>query len=139
MLRCEGKPDLVKTDSTRRGMAGLLLTTLVLQVVVAGSAAGALALIGGISYAIACLIGALTVVGPFMFAGTTLWLRTSLGRTPHVAALLVAEGGKLLLTIAALVVGIRWLGTQMEWPGFLAGLVGAWVAQWLTVWFTRHG
>lgn len=120
-------------------MAGLLLTTLVLQVIVTGSAAGALALIGGTSYAIACLIGALTVVGPFMFAGTTLWLRTSLGRTPSVAALLVAEGGKLLLTIAALVVGVRWLGTQMEWPGFLAGLVGAWVAQWLTVWFTRHG
>jgi len=120
-------------------MGGLLLTTLGLQVVVAGSAAGALALIGGMSYARACLVGALTLAGPFMCAGTTLWLRTSLGRTPHVAALLVAEGGKLLLTIASLVVGIRWLGSQMEWPGFLAGLVGAWVAQWLTVWFTRHG
>jgi len=120
-------------------MAGLLLTTLVLQVVIAGIAVGALALTVGTTYAIACLTGALTVVGPFMFAGTTLWLRTSLGRTPSVAALLVAEAGKLLLTIAGLVVGIRWLGSQMEWPGFLAGLVGAWVAQWLTVWFTRHG
>lgn len=125
-------------NQTLRGMMSMLRTTLVVQASIIGLFLILLGCFASSAHAKACLVGAATVVGPFVFAGAILGIRTGLSGEPSVPALMLAETGKVMLTVAAMVVGIRWLGADIRWPGFLAGMFGAWFAQWLTLWFTRN-
>lgn len=126
-------------NQTLRGMMTMLRTTLVVQGLVIGTLLILLGSFAGSAHAGACLVGASAVVGPFVLAGAILGIWTGLSGEPSVPALMLAETGKVMLTVAAMVIGIRWLGTDIRWPGFLAGMFAAWFAQWLTLWFTRDG
>lgn len=53
-------------------------------------------------------------------------------------ALVVAEGLKLMGTTALLLGTVILMGSQLSWPGFLVGIVGTLLSQWLTLWVTRR-
>ena len=54
------------------------------------------------------------------------------------AALVVAEGLKLIGTTALLLGTVILMGSRLSWPGFLVGIVGTLLSQWLTLWVTRR-
>jgi hypothetical protein len=53
-------------------------------------------------------------------------------------ALMVAEGLKLMGTTGLLLATVILMGSSLSWPGFLAGIVGTLLSQWLTLWVTRR-
>lgn len=85
-----------------------------------------------------CLAGGAAVAIPNGILALSLSLRVQRGRVIPAAAFLVGEGLKLAMTIAALMLAIRWLSSGLAWPAFIAGVIGALKAQWLALWFTRN-
>jgi F0F1-type ATP synthase assembly protein I len=72
-----------------------------------------------------------------------LWLMPRMQRQGEsdaggAVALMVAEGLKLMGTTALLLATVILMGSNLSWPGFLAGIVGTLLSQWLTLWVTRR-
>ncbi|MGQ0530167.1 MAG: ATP synthase subunit I [Panacagrimonas sp.] len=82
--------------------------------------------------------GGLAVVLPNTLLA--LWLRPRLQRADAAGAvaLMVAEGLKLMGTTGLLLAVVLLMRPGLVWPGFLAGIVVALVAQWATLWVTRR-
>lgn len=107
-------------------------------------AVAALALVGWLLFGLdsgrSALLGGAAVVLPNTVLA--LWLMPRLQRGGSDAggavALMVAEGLKLMGTTALLLVTVILMGPSLSWPGFLAGIVGTLLSQWLTLWVTRR-
>lgn len=86
------------------------------------------------------LLGGVAVVLPNSLLA--LWLMPRMQRTDAdgggAVALMVAEGLKLMGTTALLLATVILMGSRLSWPGFLAGIVGTLLSQWLTLWVTRR-
>ena len=69
-----------------------------------------------------------------------LWLMPRLQRADAegAVALMVAEGLKLMGTTGLLLAVVFLMRPGLVWPGFLAGIVVALMAQWATLWVTRR-
>lgn len=69
-----------------------------------------------------------------------LWLMPRLQRADAAGAvaLMVAEGLKLMGTTGLLLAVVLLMQPGLVWPGFLAGIVAALMAQWATLWVTRR-
>lgn len=123
---------------SRRAWAAAVIGTLKIQILVIGALSAAFWAVAGTQYAIACAASGAAVCIPHFVTGLVLWMRTALTGHLSAATLLGSEGLKLLLIIAALYGARRWLGPDMMWPGFIAGLIGALMAQWLSLWVSRN-
>lgn len=123
---------------SRRAWAAAVIGTLKIQILVIGALSAAFWAVAGPRYAVACAASGAAVCIPHFVTGLVLWVRTALTGQLSAATLLGTEGLKLLLIIASLYGARRWLGVDVMWPGFLAGLMGALMAQWLSLWFTRN-
>ena len=123
---------------SRRAWAAAVIGTLKIQILVIGALSTAFLAVAGTQYAIACAASGAAVCIPHFVTGLVLWMRTALTGHLSAATLLGSEGLKLLLIIAALYGARRWLGPDMMWPGFIAGLIGALMAQWLSLWVSRN-
>lgn len=122
----------------RRGpWAAAVIGTLKIQILVIGALTTALWAVGGTRFALACAASGAAIAVPHFVTGLVLWARTALVGQVSVVVLLGSEGLKLLLTIATLFGARRWLGPEIAWGAFIAGVTGALMAQWLTLWFTR--
>lgn len=106
-----------------------------------GAVAGlaGLAWLAGGNAALSLFCGGAAVVIPNALLAAWLMPRLQAGSDAGGAvALMVAEGLKLMGTTGLLVGTVLLLGPRMAWPAFLAGIVGAVLAQWLAVWVTRR-
>ena len=121
----------------RRVWAAAVIGTLKIQLLVIGQLCGILRVSAGSRYALACSVSGAAVILPHFVTGLALWTRSALTGQLSAAALLGGEGLKLLLTLTALYGAHRWLGSEIAWGGFIAGIIGALKAQWLALWFTR--
>jgi len=107
-------------------------------------AVAALALIGcllfGWEAGRSVLLGGVAVVLPNSLLALWLMPRLQQGGADAggAVALMVAEGLKLMGTTALLLATVILLGPSLIWPGFLAGIVGALLSQWLGLWVTRR-
>jgi F0F1-type ATP synthase assembly protein I len=85
------------------------------------------------------LLGGVAVVLPNSLLALWLVPRMQGGADAGGAvALMVAEGLKLMGTTALLLATVILMGPNLSWPGFLAGIVGTLLSQWLTLWVTRR-
>ena len=105
----------------------------------------ALALVGGVLFGWnagrSVLLGGVAVVLPNSLLA--LWLMPRMQQPGGsdgggAVALMVAEGLKLMGTTALLLATVILMGSSLSWPGFLAGIVGTLLSQWLTLWVTRR-
>jgi F0F1-type ATP synthase assembly protein I len=107
-------------------------------------AVAALALIGcllfGWDAGRSVLLGGVAVVLPNSLLAMWLMPRMQQGGADAggAVALMVAEGLKLMGTTALLLATVILLGPSLIWPGFLAGIVGTLLSQWLGLWVTRR-
>ena len=123
---------------TRSAWAAAVIGTLKIQLlVIAGLSLGLWALVDG-RHALACALSGGAIVVPHFITGLVLWTRAVLAGPPGLAVLVGSEGLKILLITAALFATRRWLDADIAWGGFLAGMAGALVAQWLALWFGRN-
>jgi F0F1-type ATP synthase assembly protein I len=108
-------------------------------------AVAVLALIGGLLFGWdagrSVGLGGVAVVLPNTLLA--LWLMPRMQRQGEAdaggaVALMVAEGLKLTGTTALLLATVILMGSSLSWPGFLAGIVGTLLSQWLTLWLTRR-
>ena len=123
---------------SRRAWAAAVIGTLKIQILVIGALSAAFWAVAGTGYAVACAASGAAVCLPHFVTGLVLWTRTALAGQLSAVVLMGSEGLKLLLIIASLYGARRWLGPDMMWGGFIAGLIGALMAQWLALWFTRN-
>lgn len=126
-----------------RGMAkanwtAAVLITLGLQWGIVLAFAAVAFAVAGERGATSCIAGGAAVAVPNAILALSLSLKVRHGRVISAATFLVGEGLKLLMTIAALVLAIRWLSKGLAWPAFIAGVIGALKAQWLALWYTRN-
>ncbi|MGH8516205.1 MAG: ATP synthase subunit I [Panacagrimonas sp.] len=107
-------------------------------------AVAALALIGCVLFGWdagrSVLLGGVAVVLPNTLLALWLMPRMQPGGADAggAVALMVAEGLKLMGTTALLLATVILLGPSLIWPGFLAGIVGTLLSQWLGLWVTRR-
>ncbi len=107
-------------------------------------AVAALALIGWLLFGWdagrSVLLGGVAVVLPNSLLAMWLMPRMQQGGADAggAVALMVAEGLKLMGTTALLLATVILLGPSLIWPGFLAGIVGTLLSQWLGLWVTRR-
>lgn len=106
-------------------------------------AVAALAVLGGLLFGWdtgrSVLLGGVAVVLPNTLLALWLMPRMQNGSDAGGAvALMVAEGLKLMGTTALLLATVILMGSSLSWPGFLAGIVGTLLSQWLTLWVTRR-
>lgn len=107
-------------------------------------AVAALAVVGGVLFGWdagrSALLGGVAVVLPNSLLA--LWLMPRMQRGDAdgggAVALMVAEGLKLMGTTGLLLATVILMGSSLSWPGFLAGIVGTLLSQWLTLWVTRR-
>lgn len=88
--------------------------------------------------ALSLLGGAGAVVIPNSLLALWLMPRLASADAAGAAGLMVAEGFKLMGTTGLMLGIVMWMGPALVWPGFLAGIVGALMAQWATLWVTRR-
>lgn len=102
------------------------------------AALAGVACLWSVNAGLSLLGGGLAVVLPNTLLA--LWLRPRLQRADAAGAvaLMVAEGLKLMGTTGLLLAVVLLLRPGLVWPGFLAGIVVALVAQWATLWVTRR-
>jgi len=117
--------------------AAAVIGTLKIQILVIGALCTALWAAAGMRYALACAASGAAILLPHFVTGLVLWMRAALIGQISVVVLMGSEGLKLLLIIASLFGARRWLGPDLAWGGFITGVIGALVAQWLALWFTR--
>lgn len=107
-----------------------------------GAVAGLAGIAGVVSLnaALSLLGGGVAVVVPNTLLAV--WLMGRMQREDAggagAVALMVAEGLKLVGTTGLLLATVMLMGPKLVWPGFLAGIIGALLAQWLTLWVTRR-
>lgn len=107
-------------------------------------AVAALALVGCVLFGWGAgrsvLLGGVAVVLPNTLLALWLMPRLQAGgaEAGGAVALMVAEGLKLLGTTALLLAAVILMGPGLSWPGFLAGIVGTLLSQWITLWVTRR-
>lgn len=107
-----------------------------------GAVAGLAGIAGVVSLnaALSLLGGGVAVVVPNTLLAV--WLMGRMQREDAggagAVALMVAEGLKLAGTTGLLLATVMLMGPKLVWPGFLAGIIGALLAQWLTLWVTRR-
>lgn len=107
-------------------------------------AVAALALIGcllfGWEAGRSVLLGGVAVVLPNSLLALLLMPRMQQGGADAggAVALMVGEGLKLMGTTGLLLATVILLGPSLIWPGFLAGIVGTLLSQWLGLWVTRR-
>lgn len=107
-----------------------------------GAVAGLAGIAGVVSLnaALSLLGGGVAVVVPNTLLAV--WLMGRMQREDAggagAVALMVAEGLKLVGTTGLLLATVMLMGPKLAWPGFLAGIIGALLAQWLTLWVTRR-
>lgn len=105
---------------------------------------GAVAVLAGLggmasaNVALSLLGGGVAVLIPNTLLAAWLLPRMQRADGGGAVALMVAEGLKLMGTTGLLVGAVFLMGPRMVWPAFLAGIVGALLAQWLAVWVTRR-
>jgi ATP synthase protein I len=99
---------------------------------------GGVGLIAGPHSALSGFAGGAAIALPNAGLAGYLWLKSRHTRVLSAASFLVGESVKLLLTLTALYLSVRWLGARMVWPALIVGVIGALKAQWLAVWFTRN-
>jgi F0F1-type ATP synthase assembly protein I len=106
---------------------------------------GAVAVLAGIgglwsgNAALSVLFGGVAVVLPNTLLA--LWLMPRLqggGDAGGAVALMVAEALKLMGTTGLLLAVVILMKKGLVWPAFMAGIIGAVLAQWSTVWVTRR-
>lgn len=106
-------------------------------------AVAVLALIGGLLFGWdagrSVLLGGVAVALPNTLLALWLMPRMRGGSDAGgAAALVVAEGLKLMGTTALLLGTVILMGSRLSWPGFLVGIVGTLLSQWMTLWVTRR-
>ena len=106
-------------------------------------AVAVLALMGGLLFGWdagrSVLLGGVAVALPNTLLALWLMPRMQGGSDAGgAAALVVAEGLKLMGTTALLLGTVILMGSRLSWPGFLVGIVGTLLSQWLTLWVTRR-
>lgn len=88
--------------------------------------------------ALSLLGGGFAVVLPNTVLALWLIPRLQGADSSGAVALMVAEGLKLMGTTGLLLAVVLLMQPGLVWPGFLAGIVGALMAQWATLWVTRR-
>ncbi len=91
----------------------------------------------GATSAGSALAGGAAIALPNTLFAIGLMLRMQLKGGVAATALLGGELVKLMLTIALLLVAVKFSLRQPVWPALLAGVVLAVKAQWLALWVTR--
>lgn len=88
--------------------------------------------------ALSVLGGGFAVVLPNTLLAAWLMPRLQRADSADAVGLMVAEGLKLMGTTGLLLAVVLLMQPALVWPGFLAGIVAALMAQWATLWVTRR-
>lgn len=114
-----------------------LLKMVALQFAFVSGSAALVATFGSMA-SVSLLAGGMAVALPNV--GMAIWLlpRLQTESADGAAALMVAEGAKLAATVGLLVMAVLWVGQALIWPAFIAGIIVALVANWLSLWVTRR-
>lgn len=90
------------------------------------------------SAALSLLGGGFAVVLPNTLLAVWLMPRLQKADSSGAVGLMVAEGLKLMGTTGLLLAVVLLMQPGLVWPGFLAGIVVALMAQWATLWVARR-
>lgn len=124
--------------SQRMIWGATLQKAMALQCGAVAGLAGIVAVLVGGNAALSLLCGGAAVVLPNVVLAAWLMPRLRGADASGAVALMVAEALKLGATTALLLAAVFAMKAVLVWPAFIAGIIAALVANWVSLWVTRR-